>query len=93
MSTQNTNINSREIKDIILSLLKPWIYNESIDAKPENLSLISDLGLDSIAILQFILSIEKQFHINIANHELDSVIFAKLKKLIALVEKKLNDTL
>ena len=57
----------------------------------EQTNLLSDLGLDSVAILQLILGIEKQFNIILKDYELDSDVFSRMGNLIDIIEGKINE--
>jgi acyl carrier protein len=74
-------------------LLEPWLNDT---CPPESLNeqtrLLSDLGLDSVAILQLLLGIEKELHVVIKDHELDSEVFSKMGNLIDIIESKLSAT-
>ena len=94
METKNQNQPIRakivaELKDI----LEPLITDtDLVGLDNHRLHLISDIGLDSIGILQVILEIEKTFGIVIASHEVDMEVLAGLESLATLVENKLRET-
>ncbi len=74
-------------------LLEPWLDDpEDTDEINEEVNLLTDLGLDSVAILQLVLGIEKEFNVTIKDHELDSEVFSKMANLIDIIESKLNGT-
>ena len=81
-----------QIFDEILIILDTWIEEpEAIDGVSENTGLITDLGLDSIGILQLILGLEKTFNISIQNHELDSEVLSQMGNLVTLVGNKISE--
>ena len=49
------------------------------------------MGLDSVAILQLILGIEKQFNITVKDNELDSDVFSRMGNLIDIIESKISE--
>ncbi|CAM3772436.1 phosphopantetheine-binding protein [Mesobacillus zeae] len=61
-----------KLKDIDISVLKDVISSFSQDYKPRNdISmndhLVDDLGIDSIALISLVISLEDHFHINITD--------------------------
>ena len=94
METEGRQLVSREhILKQLQVLLEPWLDDIDDSASlSEQTSLLTDLGLDSVAILQLILGIEKQFNITIKDNELDSEVFSKMANLIDIIEGKLNET-
>lgn len=94
MEKDNTYLTDRTyILKKIRILLEPWLNGmyptESLN---EQTRLLSDLGLDSVAILQLLLGIEKELNVVIKDYELDSEVFSKMGNLIDIIEKKLNAT-
>ncbi len=78
-----------EIIERLRDILEPWVSN--IDLIDEGTNLVTDLGLDSIGILQVILGIEKTLGISIENHELDSQLLSMTGNLVGLIQEKLNE--
>ena len=94
MKTMRRKVTNRnEILKKIGIILEPWIddidHPEGLD---EHTSPITDIGLDSVAIMQLILGIEKEFNITIRDNELDSEVFSKMANLIDIIEGKLGET-
>ena len=56
-------------------------------------NLITDVGLDSVGILQIILDVENEYKIKIDNDELDGEIFSKFGNFVKLVARKTNEAL
>lgn len=76
----------------IIEAIEPWVTEKSLlDKSNEDTNLISDLGLDSIGILQMSLEIEKVFGITIHNYELDSQLLSRIGNMVEMVWKKLNE--
>lgn len=91
-AARTNNMNRPEIIEELCDILEPWVSDiDLIDEIGENTDLVSDLGLDSIGILQMILGIEKALGISIENHELDSDILSMTGNLVSLIQKKLNE--
>ena len=78
-----------QLKDIIANKLD---VNLTVDEIDENVSLYEDgLGLDSIAIVDLIVSIEKEFSMGIEDEELNADLFKNLTTLAEFIEKKLKN--
>jgi acyl carrier protein len=83
--------------DTIMNQLKEIIANKldvnlKLDEIAENVSLYEDgLGLDSIAIVDLIVSIEKGFSISIQDEELNADLFRNLTTLADFIRGKVNN--
>lgn len=87
-----SKISRPEIIEQMREILEPWVSDmESIDRIGEETNLVTDLGLDSIGILQVILGIEKEFDISIENHELDSGLLSRMSNLVSMIQEKLYE--
>ena len=92
MNIEKQSLTREEILGQTRLLLEPWLDDTNLASLDEQTSLLGDLGLDSVAILQFILGVETKFNITIKDHELDSEVFSKMANLIDIIEDKLNET-
>ena len=93
METEKKQLTDRtEILKTLGSILESWLDDTDLASLNEQTSLLTDLGLDSVAILQLVLGIEKEFNVAIKDHELDSDVFSKMANLIDIIEGKLNET-
>lgn len=91
-ASRTNSMNRPEIIEQLCDILEPWVSDiDLIDEIGEDTDLVSDLGLDSIGILQVILGIEKTLGISIENHELDSEILSMTGNLVSLIQKKFNE--
>jgi acyl carrier protein len=78
-----------QLKDIIANKLDVNLAYDEID---ENVSLFEDgLGLDSIAIVDLIVTIEKTFSLSIEDEDLNADLFKNLKILSEFVRNKLKN--
>jgi acyl carrier protein len=83
--------------DIFMNQLKEIIANKldvnlKLDEIAENVSLYEDgLGLDSIAIVDLIVSIEQGFSISIQDEELNADLFKNLTTLADFIRGKVNN--
>ena len=84
-----SNVIVNQLKDIIANKLD---VNLAYDAIDENVSLFEDgLGLDSIAIVDLIVSIENTFSLSIEDEDLNAGLFKNLKILSEFVRNKLKN--
>jgi acyl carrier protein len=92
MDTEKANPTREKIIEQVHILVEPWL-NDADESAPlsEQTNMLTELGLDSVAILQLVLGIEKKFDVTINNDELDSEVFSKMANLIDLIEDKLNE--
>lgn len=91
-SKKITIITRTEILKRLSCILEPWISDiDLLDIISEQANLITDLGLDSVGILQVVLGIEKEFDILLENNELDSQVFSVMTNLVNLIEEKINE--
>jgi acyl carrier protein len=91
-TNRNGKTSRTEIIEQIHCLLEPWVLDaELIDKANEQTNLISDLGLDSVGILQLILEIERKFGISIKDYELDSRTFSMMGNLVSIIERKMYE--
>jgi len=75
-----------QLKEILVNRLDINLKYEDID---ENASLYEDgLGLDSIAIVELIVQMEKAFSISIADEELKPELFKSLTTLGEFIREK-----
>lgn len=93
MNTGKTEpIERSEIIERLSEILEPWVSDtDSIEEIGEHTNLITDLGLDSIGVLQVILGAEKEFGISIDEQELESETFSLMSNLVGIIESKLYE--
>ncbi len=90
MDTEKKQLTNRtEILKILGLILEPWL--DDMTLLNELTNLLADIGLDSVVILQLVLSIEDEFNIAIKDSELDSEVFSKMENLIDIIEGKINE--
>ncbi len=78
-----------QLKDIIANKLDVNLKINEID---ENVSLYEDgLGLDSIAIVDLIVAMEKNFSISIEDEELNADLFKNLTTLSEFIQGKIKN--
>ena len=94
METEKKQLTDRaDILKTLGTILKPWLDNiDGSSSLNEQMSLLTDLGLDSVAILRLVLGIEQEFNVTIKDHELDSDVFSKMANLFDIIEGKLYET-
>lgn len=92
MNTNGINVTRPQIIRQMSDILEPWVSDtDLIDRICDETNLITDLGLDSIGILQVILQAEKDFGISIENNELDSETFSKMGNLVSMIQEKMYE--
>lgn len=82
------------ISSRIKSVLKGTQFmalKELIDSITDDMSLVSDLSLDSIQILELIVELEKEFGFSCQPDELNLDMFNRFGDVINFVEKKLTE--
>lgn len=73
------------IKDKIIEMVKEELLTDEIDI---NADLTNDYQIDSIGLIEFIMALEDEFNIEIADEELQEL--KSTKDVIDLVESKVN---
>jgi len=92
MNNEKTNLIRSQIIEQMRDILLPWIDDaDLIDTISEQTNLISDLGLDSIGILQVVLGAEKEFGISIDDKQLDSNTFSMMGNFVTVIREKINE--
>lgn len=87
-------MNKPKIREEILNILASKEFMSlQVDVKAINddTSLINDMALDSIQILELIVAIENRFKFGINTEEISLDIFDRFSNLIAYVEDNLNN--
>ena len=92
MGTEKKQIpNRRQILKQIASLLEPWLDDTNKSRQlNEQTNLLSDIGIDSVGILQLILNIERVFAIKIDDSEIDSEMLSRAGRFIDMIERTIH---
>jgi acyl carrier protein len=72
-----------QISDVLESVL-----NRRVELKPE-MNIVNDLGLDSIAVMNFTMALEDKFDISIPLHDMASVV--TVRDLVRTIETLRSD--
>ena len=92
MSEDKVSINRQDIVRQVCLILKPWLSGRKLVIQMhEDFNLLTDSNIDSVAILQLVLELEKRFNVAINEHELDSQVFSRMGNLIDMIEGKINE--
>lgn len=84
-------ISKKEILEKIKDILKDEIMVQvSKKEITDNASLVKDIGLDSIQILELIIALENEFNIRIDDEDLNYEIFSCVKSLTDYIAKKVK---
>ncbi|WP_245258611.1 acyl carrier protein [Methylopila sp. M107] len=68
MMSENQSALLTEVSDVLESVL-----NRKVELKPE-MNIVNDLGLDSIAVMNFTMALEDKFDISIPLNDMASVV-------------------
>jgi acyl carrier protein len=79
-----------EIREKINGILFDKLYVEEKDLMDDAL-MASDLGADSLDVIELTMELENTFQIHISDNDLDGMFNCPLKKIYELVEEKLRD--
>lgn len=84
--------NRKKIFDRVKILLEPWIDDISVtDEINEETNMLSELGIDSVGVLQLILGIEQEYGIRINDYELDSEFLSRIGNIINMIENRTHE--
>ena len=82
----------RKILGQIRILLEPWIDGMSVaEEVNEETNMLSELGIDSVGILQLVLGIEQEYGIRIHDYELDSESLSRIGNIINIIENRIHE--
>ena len=87
-------MDKREIRENLLDILtSKETMSLQVDVKDihDETSLINDVGLDSIQVLELIVAIENRFQFSIDTEEINIDIFDRFTDLIGYIENYMND--
>lgn len=82
-------LTKEEIREKINGILFDKLYVEEKDLMDDAL-MASDLGADSLDIVELTMELENEFGISIPDEEMDGMFNCPLKKIYELVEEKLK---
>lgn len=83
------NVLRDKIRQVIVSAVSVWT---DISDLTDNTNLIEDVRLESVAILDLIMGIEKTFGIRLDEDSLSADTFSRVSNFINLIEDKINET-
>lgn len=63
---------NEEIFDRISNLIKEQLHNEKIEVTVKT-NIQEDLGIDSIALMEFIITLEDEFNLNISDEDVEDI--------------------
>jgi acyl carrier protein len=79
----------KELK-LILKSDKFSAFRNYIVSINDDTSLLKDIAMDSIQILEFIVDMEKKFSFSCEHDELNLDIFNKFENLVSFIQKKIS---
>lgn len=74
----------------VLSSNRFMALKEMVDSITDETSLVEDLALDSIQILEMVIEMENEFNFRCEPDELNLDMFVRFSRLVDFVEKKIN---
>lgn len=85
------NISEKEvlkgIKDILLKEVEIQVSRKNISLES---TLINDLGMDSIQILEFIVGLENKFNVKINDEDISKALFKNVGSILLYVVKQIK---
>jgi acyl carrier protein len=85
MSTENTENTEQTIESRVIKVVQTQLCTTSVVATT---NLVADLGADSLDVLEVIMAVEDEFHLNI-DQDLDES-FVTVQNIIDHVRKELS---
>lgn len=84
-------MNSEEIKGVVRGLIVEIAEDMDVDTEviTDDASFVEDMGLDSMALLEVLATLEKKFSVSIPESEFPNI--TSINKCVATVEKYLAE--
>lgn len=83
-------MNKEMIQQKIMEMLRAGLSSSTVTEElNENTSLLRDVGLDSVQIIELIVAIEEQFDLPIFDEDLNATIFDRFGNLVDFIHSKL----
>lgn len=80
---------NEEIFDRISNLIKEQLHNEKIEVTVKT-NIQEDLGIDSIALMEFIITLEDEFNLNIPDEDVEDI--QTMGELVDYLSRRLKST-
>ena len=80
---------NEEIFDRISNLIKEQLHNEKIEVTVKT-NIQEDLGIDSIALMEFIITLEDEFNLNIPDEDVEDI--QTMGELVADLSRRLKSS-
>lgn len=80
---------NEEIFDRISNLIKEQLHNEKIEVTVKT-NIQEDLGIDSIALMEFIITLEDEFNLNIPDEDVEDI--QTMGELVDYLSKRLKSS-
>ena len=80
---------NEEIFDRISNLIKEQLHNEKIEVTVKT-NIQEDLGIDSIALMEFIITLEDEFNLNIPDEDVEDI--QTLGELVDYLSRRLKSS-
>ena len=80
---------NEEIFDRISNLIKEQLHNKKIEVTVKT-NIQEDLGIDSIALMEFIITLEDEFNLNIPDEDVEDI--QTMGELVDYLSRRLNSS-
>ncbi|AYO48875.1 acyl carrier protein [Streptococcus mutans] len=80
---------NEEIFDRISNLIKEQLHNEKIEVTVKT-NIQEDLGIDSIALMEFIITLEDEFNLNIPDEDVEDI--QTMEELVDYLSRRLKSS-
>ncbi|BBK79267.1 acyl carrier protein [Streptococcus mutans] len=80
---------NEEIFDRISNLIKEQLHNEKIEVTVKT-NIQEDLGIDSIALMEFIITLEDEFNLNIPDEDVEDI--QTMGELVVYLSRRLKSS-
>ncbi|HHF7037747.1 TPA: acyl carrier protein [Streptococcus mutans] len=80
---------NEEIFDRISNLIKEQLHNEKIEVTVKT-NIQEDLGIDSIALMEFIITLEDEFNLNIPDEDVEGI--QTMRELVDYLSRRLKSS-
>ncbi|RHA22620.1 acyl carrier protein [Streptococcus mutans] len=81
---------NEEIFDRISNLIKEQLHNKKIEVTVKT-NIQEDLGIDSIALMEFIITLEDEFNLNIPDEDVEDI--QTMGELVDYLSRRLKEFL
>lgn len=86
------DIDIKEVEAGIIQILRSELSSAEIDDQiDDKTSLLRDIGLDSVQIIEFVVALEQKFGVPIVDEELSAELFDEFGRLVRYIHTKMKE--